>query len=50
MKSLIEINSHLAEDLAENLADSQLFSRNLAESQLILAENLAKVSANILAE
>ena len=24
--------SHLAEDLAENLADSQLFSRNLAES------------------
>ena len=42
--------SHLAEDLAENLADSQLFSRNLAESQLILAENLAKVLAKILAE
>ena len=35
--------SHLAEDLGENLADSQLFSRNLAKSQLILAENLAKI-------
>ena len=42
--------SHLAEDLAENLADSQLFSRNLAKSQLILAEELAKVLAKILAE
>ena len=40
--------SHLAEDLAENLVDSQLFSRNLVESQLILAENLAKVLAKIL--
>ena len=42
--------SHLAEDLAENLVDSQLFSINLAESQLILAENLVKVLAKILAE
>ena len=40
--------SHLAEELAENLADSQLFSKNLAESELILAENLAKVLAKIL--
>ena len=38
------------EDLGENLADSQLFSRNLAETQLILAENLVKVLAKILAE
>ena len=42
--------SHLAEDLAKNLADSQIFSKNLAKSQLILAENLAKVLAKILAE
>ena len=42
--------SHLVEDLVENLADSQLFTRNLAESQLILAENLVKVLAKILAE
>ena len=38
------------EDLAENLADLQLFSRNLAKSQLILAENLAKFLAKLLAE
>ena len=38
------------EDLAKNLGDSQLFSRNLAESQLILVENLVKVLVNILAE
>ena len=46
--------SHLAEDLAENLVELQLFSRrfsrNLAESQLILAENLAKVLVANLAE
>ena len=42
--------SHLVEDLTENLAESQVFSRNLVESQLILVENLEKVLANILAE
>ena len=50
MESLTKVSSHLAKDLAENLADSQLFSKNLAKSQRILAKNLAKVLAANLAE